>query len=416
MIPLQSNPVKSEQQPDTMDKYPGFGLPRSLLPTRPKCPRHFFAYACHIVLSCSGSSLSFSLQACLNCAVRLNPNLTFDGTWHDTTARPGDQISSNLTMSFIGIAAWIYCILYNDPAQMDVTRYTIISFELDGAAAGTYSHVPGQDVEFGVQSDDYLYNVTVFAQTDLSNAEHTLVITAVAGSDPSLLLFDWAMYTFDDDIPLQPKSTTTAHIAVATTSQDSTSTTSSTATTSPASSNPGTSTPTDTSGIAKGAIAGGVIVGVFFIVLCRLVRCYCRRQKMERTRNTMDQRTVRPYYPFPTTEVLDTATALHDRHTCPLLFAPVPSSGTPPSAATAGSSSSIVQANALDAAKRQPARDAESMAIPTTPASSQGQSTMMDSGDTGVREETGFLRAEGTELRVERSDGSDSPPPAYVPA
>lgn len=70
-----------------------------------------------------------------------------------------------------------------------VTIFTNASFELDDAPAGTFQHTPN------AQDDQYLYNVVVFNKVDLSNTNHTLVITAEMGSTESLLLFDWAMYT-----------------------------------------------------------------------------------------------------------------------------------------------------------------------------------------------------------------------------
>ena len=88
----------------------------------------------------------------------------------------------------LGTAVWLYCIMvnYNSfPAPL----MTNVSFELDGAPAGTYIHIPDQN------DTQFVYNVNVFSQTDLENAEHTLVMTAIQGAQPSYLLFDWAKYT-----------------------------------------------------------------------------------------------------------------------------------------------------------------------------------------------------------------------------
>ena len=93
------------------------------------------------------------------------------------------------TFGFIaGTAIWVYCILVNTGEEY-ITIFSNMTFELDGAPVVAFSHVPNPNGE------QYLYNQTVFSQTGLSNTDHTLVMTAVLGSEPSLLLFDWAMYT-----------------------------------------------------------------------------------------------------------------------------------------------------------------------------------------------------------------------------
>lgn len=88
----------------------------------------------------------------------------------------------------LGTAIWIYCILANN-ASAGVTIFTNASFELDGAIVGGYEHNPDPS------QGPFLYNVSVFRKTDLSNAEHTLVMTAMQEPEPSSLLFDYAVYT-----------------------------------------------------------------------------------------------------------------------------------------------------------------------------------------------------------------------------
>ena len=70
-----------------------------------------------------------------------------------------------------------------------VVALTNISFVMDGVATGTFVHVPDPDKE----SPDY--NVTVYSETGLQQGEHTLVVTMMQDPSPSVLLFDWAMYT-----------------------------------------------------------------------------------------------------------------------------------------------------------------------------------------------------------------------------
>ena len=143
-------------------------------------------------------------QLCPGCAVQPNPAEAFAGSWHDTTS---SAIPHNATMKFVGMARfrfacrgtsaesvtgtaiWVYGILVNSGAS-GVTIYTNASFELDGYIVGTYHHIPDPS------DDKYLYNVTVFSQHGLSNTEHTLLINVQSGSETSLFLFDWAIYTY----------------------------------------------------------------------------------------------------------------------------------------------------------------------------------------------------------------------------
>lgn len=80
-------------------------------------------------------------------------------------------------------------IVVNNATSSSTITYTNTTFQLDGVAVGTYTHVPDSS------ASKYEYNVTAFSKTGLSNEHHTLVMTAVQGSKPSLLIFDWAMYT-----------------------------------------------------------------------------------------------------------------------------------------------------------------------------------------------------------------------------
>lgn len=87
-----------------------------------------------------------------------------------------------------GTAIWVYGIMLNSMPPPIVT-FTNISFALDGAAAGTFVHAPDPETELPE------YNVTIYSKTGLQNGEHMLVMTMIQDPDPSILLFDWAMYT-----------------------------------------------------------------------------------------------------------------------------------------------------------------------------------------------------------------------------
>ncbi|TFY65485.1 hypothetical protein EVJ58_g1953 [Rhodofomes roseus] len=100
-----------------------------------------------------------------------------------------DYVPHNVTLTFNGTAISVYCIIAN-LVESDITTFTNISFEMDGAPAGHYVHTPNKG--------NFEYNVTVYSVAGLSNEQHTLIMTAAQGTSPSLVLFDWAMYTYDD--------------------------------------------------------------------------------------------------------------------------------------------------------------------------------------------------------------------------
>ena len=147
---------------------------------------------------------------CTGCGVQPESSQAYFGTWHDTTTNvPNKTEPHSATLKFngtchwlsssakctswqrtrhIGTAVWIYCILVNS-AGPEITIFTNITFEVDGVLAGTYHHIPDS------AQAQYLYNVSVFQKTDMSQQEHVLVMSAMQGSEPSLLLFDYAVYT-----------------------------------------------------------------------------------------------------------------------------------------------------------------------------------------------------------------------------
>jgi hypothetical protein len=64
---------------------------------------------------------------------------------------------------------------------------TDVNITLDGKLVDRFNMVGGPNKQ-------YSYNVTVFARDGLSYGEHTVGIVA-GGSDSSLMLFDFALYT-----------------------------------------------------------------------------------------------------------------------------------------------------------------------------------------------------------------------------
>ncbi|KAJ7052142.1 hypothetical protein C8F01DRAFT_1236659 [Mycena amicta] len=106
----------------------------------------------------------FSLNSnCSACKVILDPSQVHDSTWHDGT-------------QFLG----------GSPVSI------VLSFTVDGKAAATFLHTPST-------STDYIYNAKVFEVDGLDQSNHTVILSTNSASG-SLMLFDFANYTFDDGV------------------------------------------------------------------------------------------------------------------------------------------------------------------------------------------------------------------------
>ncbi|KAJ6614168.1 hypothetical protein B0H10DRAFT_2221630 [Mycena sp. CBHHK59/15] len=124
---------------------------------------------------------------CTPCLVAPKPQNAFDGTWHDSSQLPGGPAVS-VTLSFTGTAIYVFCILANTvPGTVTTADY---AFTLDGASSGTYSHAPDS-------TSNYIYGANVYSAEGLEQGSHQVVVTTDNPSG-SLLLFDYAVYTFDD--------------------------------------------------------------------------------------------------------------------------------------------------------------------------------------------------------------------------
>ncbi|KAI0658428.1 hypothetical protein C8Q70DRAFT_1055007 [Cubamyces menziesii] len=114
-----------------------------------------------------------------------------DGTWHGSTYNPG-QPERTITATFTGRAVYVFNLIAN--FIRPTTTFTNLTFYIDGALAGNYSHTPDND-------NGLLYHVPVFSTT-LSHGPHTLVISA-GGANASSILFDYIIYTQDDEVDLR---------------------------------------------------------------------------------------------------------------------------------------------------------------------------------------------------------------------
>ncbi|KAJ7139704.1 hypothetical protein C8R44DRAFT_310507 [Mycena epipterygia] len=93
------------------------------------------------------------------------------------------------TMSFTGIAIYVYFILANNEGD-GITTTSKANFSIDRSQQGTFTHTPAS-------STDLQYNALVFTQTGLSNTTHSLLIST-EGTDDIYVNFDYAIYTHDD--------------------------------------------------------------------------------------------------------------------------------------------------------------------------------------------------------------------------
>ncbi|KZT69026.1 hypothetical protein DAEQUDRAFT_765805 [Daedalea quercina L-15889] len=130
--------------------------------------------------------------SCPGCKAQPAPEDVFMGSWHDTTSTtPSDGPAHTVSITFNGTAVWVYCIVPNNIPH--TTTFVNISISLDGEVVGSYAH------EADTKSEAYIYNVTVYSNTHLTNTQHVVTLTAMQDPDASMLLFDWAEYTHDDD-------------------------------------------------------------------------------------------------------------------------------------------------------------------------------------------------------------------------
>ncbi|KAK7044169.1 hypothetical protein VNI00_007889 [Paramarasmius palmivorus] len=125
-------------------------------------------------------------------ALQPDPNLAFNGTWHDNTRHTGEQLRG-VRFNFFGSSIEVFCILSNSPPTQVTATYNL-SFLIDGQPAGpSFVHSPDQ-------TNDFSYNQSVFSINDIPNTSHTMELRMESNSTDAILLFDYAKYQFDDGI------------------------------------------------------------------------------------------------------------------------------------------------------------------------------------------------------------------------
>ncbi|KAI8980570.1 hypothetical protein BD414DRAFT_549915 [Trametes punicea] len=100
--------------------------------------------------------------SCTTCNIRpglVNTARVFGGTWHDSTAYPGDA-PHTVSLTFEGTAVYVFNLVAN--AVPRTATLANLTFCLDGEPVGEFVHVPDG-------TSDVLYNVLVYANASLPN-------------------------------------------------------------------------------------------------------------------------------------------------------------------------------------------------------------------------------------------------------
>ncbi|KAI0756222.1 hypothetical protein C8Q80DRAFT_16007 [Daedaleopsis nitida] len=172
----------------------------------------------------------------------------FDGTWHDSTYDVGGP-DHDILATFVGTAVYVYFIVPNTIPQTTTVMNT--SFFLDDTFDGLFTHEPST-------GSDIAYRVPVYTKDQLPNQQHTLLMRAT-GTNTSLILFDYLVYTVEE---------TEASITPSTTS------------TSPGSTAHSSTTPSvdSASPVPVAAIVGGTLGGMCAIILIAAIFVIRRRR------------------------------------------------------------------------------------------------------------------------------------------
>jgi hypothetical protein len=125
---------------------------------------------------------------CSGCSLQPSVSAAYGGTWMDATHYPGGA-PITMEIQFTGVSIDLFCILPTQPKKGVTTNYNL-SFILD--------RNPGQPFTHSADSTpDFTYNVPVFSAQGLENMPHSLVMSV---EDKSTVLFDYALYKYDDSI------------------------------------------------------------------------------------------------------------------------------------------------------------------------------------------------------------------------
>ncbi|KAF8711510.1 hypothetical protein AX14_013227 [Amanita brunnescens Koide BX004] len=204
--------------------------------------------------------------SCSNCAINPNASLAFDKTWSAATYNPGLK-NMNITFSFTGVAIVIFFILANgNDLPTGITANTACNFTLDGLLVHTF---------FSPQPDEstpeYQYNVTGYSTEELSNENHTMVISTNDYPINVYVNFDYAIYTADE-----PDNTTSSTSGPSSTSASGSP---SASTSGPEAAHNSSSNNLNKAGIIVGCVLGGLALVALFVILILFRRLRIKKKR-----------------------------------------------------------------------------------------------------------------------------------------
>ncbi|EJD35784.1 hypothetical protein AURDEDRAFT_188603 [Auricularia subglabra TFB-10046 SS5] len=136
---------------------------------------------------------------CNECRAQPDGTRVFKGTWHDKSTYEKDP-RATVSLEFSGTRIYVFFVLFN---EIDTgLKNTRLRFYLDGSpdAAGEFLHL------LDPAGPQYLYDQLVFDSQSLEFGNHTLLVSSYSdGTTGSLSLFDYAVYTTDDDPQPDPQ-------------------------------------------------------------------------------------------------------------------------------------------------------------------------------------------------------------------
>lgn len=136
---------------------------------------------------------NWAVSPCNGCHAQPDPSQAFDGTWHDATSKASSP--RIVQIAFNGTALYVFGILANTIIDGDAftSTGTNLTFELDNEPAGSFTHIP-------TDSTEYQYNALFYGNDNIPNGEHQFTLTTQdVTTDNFLVLFDYAIYTVEDD-------------------------------------------------------------------------------------------------------------------------------------------------------------------------------------------------------------------------
>lgn len=190
-------------------------------------------------------------EQCNICAIKpseLDTSQILDRSWHHATYFIDIPIQVRIT--FRGTAVYVYNVVPNFLPNGAIT-FVNETFTLDGETVGHFSHIPDDS------SSKILYNQLVYANMTLSDSLHTLIMSA-SGLEPSLIFFDYLLYTTEAERTASAAATATSDTSLS-------------------------STPPSSSQQPMGAVAGGVVGGVALLVLVAALLIFRLRHRRGET-------------------------------------------------------------------------------------------------------------------------------------